>query len=549
MREKRRKRLSGKVTAICGAFVLIISFTLGLLGFFTYYDNIVERYEQYVEAMIRIAGSHIDVEDMAECIRTGEKSEAYDRTQEQLDRIKSQSNVEYLYVIQPLNTQETDNARYIWNAVTAEELEEFSDIASLGDLSGEGFSGEMAEVFEKALQEEDQVTYYSNNTSEFGFVLTGMLPLKSRDGETQVLVCVDILMNEINEDVRQYILFVLCGTLIVGTLFLLLLLRMVNRSVVAPVVRMADSAEDFVRQSNEGTEPSQLSFRDPCVSTGDEVQLLSESLKEMTLKLVSYMKNLNAATADKERFAAEMNVAQNIQAGMLPSKFPAFPERTEFDIYAALQVAGNMSGNFYDFFLVDKNHLALVIGDINGTGIPAALLMVITRTLIKNYARLGFEPEKVFVETNNQFSESNEGMTTAAFLGILNLSTGVFSYVNGGHRVPLLKHAGGEFEPLPTKDCFVLGSMAGVPYWQQSVQLTQGDLLFFYTKGLTDAENEEKMQYSEEHMQQRLNQTLSQVYELKDILKLMQEDVQEFLGGARQGQEDMTMLILRYFGM
>ena len=259
------------------------------------------------------------------------------------------------------------------------------------------------------------------------------------------------------------------------------------------------------------------------------------------------MENLTAVTAEKERIGAELNVSTQIQADMPPNIFPAFPDRSEFDIYASLEVAEEMGGSFYDLFLVDQNHLALVVGEIKGRGIPAALLMVITKTLIKNHAQLGYSPDRVFAETNNQLSESNEGMTTTAFLGIVDLATGVLSYVNAGHCVPLFKHAGNDFEPLPAKNCFVLGSMAGVPYWQQSIQLVQGDLLFLYTRGLTEAENEGRVQYSDAQMQIRLNQAMKEAYDLEEICRIMTDDVEAFLEGAVKRQ-DIVMLLFRFFG-
>ena len=545
---KKRKKLGRKMTAICGVFVLVLSVTLGVLGVFTYYENVRKRYEQYVETIIKIAGSHIDITDMEQCMENGNKSGNYMRTQVQLDNIKSHSDVEYLYVIQPLHVGESDNARYVWNAVTGEENEIYGEISSLGDLSGQGFSSEMAERFMEVMEGEDEVAYYANNTAEFGYMLTGMYPLRNSMGQSIALVCVDISMNQIYQDITQYILFVLCGTLLVGAIFLLVLLRLVNKSVVFPVIRMSQSTEDFVQQSNRETDPSGLVFRDPKIFTGDEIQLLGENLKEMTSKVVVYMGNLQEAAADRERISAELNVATDIKSSMLPDAFPAFPERTEFDIYAKLLSANEVTGDFYDFFLIDQNHLAVVIGDINGVGIPAALLIVITQTVIKNYAKLKFEPQKVLTEANNQLSESNEGMTATAFLGILDLANGIFTYVNAGHVAPLLKHAGGAFEPLPARDCFVLGSMAGVPYRQQSVQLVQGDMLFLYTKGLSEAENREQVQYSYEHMHMRLNQVLGEVYELSDMLEAMTRDVEEFLDGE-PAKQDMTMLLLRYFGI
>lgn len=547
MENRPRKKLSRKMIGICSGFALILSVVLGSLGFYTYYHNIVDQYQQYIDTIIHICRSYIDADDMKECIDTGVKSERYEETQKFLDNIKNNSQVEFIYVIKPLNDGAVDNAMYVWNAVEEGEIEEFGVIDSLGDLSGEGFPADMAGHFLGAMDGGEKVTYLSNSSEEFGYVLTGLYPVLDSDGQAQALIGVDILMGKIYTDLQQYLIFVVAGTLVVGALFLLLFLRQLNRSVIAPVARMAESAEDFVQQSGKKPDPSELHFRDPQVHTGDEVELLSENLNKMTSELVEYMGNLKQVTADRERIGAELSVATSIQSSMLPRIFPAFPERTEFDIYAELKVAREMGGSFYDLFLVDEKHLAVVMGEIAGKGIPAALLMVITKTLIKNYAQMGYSPEKVFSETNNQLSESNEGMTTTAFLGIVDLTDGKFEYVNAAHCTPLLKHAGGEFALLPAKDCFVLGSMAGVPYWQQSVRLVQGDLLFLYTKGLPEAENASGVQYSGDHMQMRLNQALGEAYELPDIVQLVQRDVEAFLGGAAR-QQDIAMLLLRYFG-
>lgn len=545
MVEKTKKKLSRKMAVICSIFALILSMALGVLGFYTYYKNIVEQYQQYISTIIDIAGGEIAVEDMKQCIETGVKSEQYEETQMELDNIKSRSQVEFIYVIQPLNTDAVDNAMYVWNAVTQAEREEYEVIDSLGDLSGEGFPQDMAEQFMLSMQGGDEVTYISNR-SEFGYVLTGLYPLRLENGEAVGVIGVDILMDKIYSDLQQYLIYVVIGTFVIAAIFLCFFLRLINRSVVSPVLRMSESAADFVKQSSSGLSPAQLVFRNPDVHTEDEIQLLGENLTRMTSELITYMGNLRQVTAEKERISAELNVATNIQLSMLPCIFPAFPERTEFDIYAKLAVAREMGGSFYDFFLVDQTHLAVIVGEIQGRGVPAALLMMITKTLIKNYAQLGYSPAQVFTETNNQLSDSNEGMTTTAFLGIVDLVSGEFTYVNAGHSIPLLKHAGGDFDWLPAKDCFVLGGMEGVPYWQQSVKLAQGDLLFLYTKGLVEAENQTQVQYSEEHMQMRLNQVVREAYALEEIVEIMEEDVKNFQEDAPR-EQDIVMLLLRFF--
>ena len=177
MENRPRKKLSRKMIGICSGFALILSVVLGSLGFYTYYHNIVDQYQQYIDTIIHICRSYIDADDMKECIDTGVKSAQYEETQKFLDNIKNNSQVEFIYVIKPLNDGAVDNAMYVWNAVEEGEIEEFGVIDSLGDLSGEGFPADMAGHFLGAMDGGEKVTYLSNSSEEFGYVLRGQVTL------------------------------------------------------------------------------------------------------------------------------------------------------------------------------------------------------------------------------------------------------------------------------------------------------------------------------------------------------------------------------------
>ena len=186
--------------------------------------------------------------------------------------------------------------------------------------------------------------------------------------------------------------------------------------------------------------------------------------------------------------AAELNVATNIQQSMLPCIFPAFPERKEIDIYATMDPAKEVGGDFYDFFMVDDKHLAIVIADVSGKGVPAALFMVIGKTLIKDHTTQGRDLGAVFTEVNNLLCESNsEEMFITAFEGVLNLETGEFNYVNAGHEMPFICKANGDFEPYKIRAAFVLAGMEGMKYRAGSMTLEPGDKIFQYTDGVTEA--------------------------------------------------------------
>ena len=266
----------------------------------------------------------------------------------------------------------------------------------------------------------------------------------------------------------------------------------------------------------------------------------------MELEINEYIQDLTSVTAEKERIGAELNVATQIQADMLPRIFPAFPERTEFDIYATMNPAKEVGGDFYDFFLVDDDHLAVVIADVSGKGVPAALFMVIAKTLIKNHAQNKDCPGDVFTQTNEQLCEGNDaGLFVTAWMGILEISTGKFTYVNAGHNPPLLRHADGSFEWLKSRPGFVLAGMEGVRYRENVMELAQGDTLYLYTDGVTEATNGAQELFGDDRLQNALNEQPD--LPVDDLLHKIKNDIDSFVGEAEQF-DDITMLGLKYHG-
>ena len=240
---------------------------------------------------------------------------------------------------------------------------------------------------------------------------------------------------------------------------------------------------------------------------------------------------------------AELNVASHIQKNMLPCIFPPYPEREEFDIYATMMPAKEVGGDFYDFFLIDPDHLAIVIADVSGKGVPAALFMVIAKTLIKNNTAGMTEPKGIFEKTNDQLCENNEeGMFVTGFMGILEISTGVFSFVNAGHNPPLLKRKGQQFDWLSVKPGFILAGMEGMKYQQESITLSEGDELYLYTDGVTEAMNLEEELFTDQRLKEALNR--HRKLDLKDLLASMKQEIDQFANGAKQA-DDITMLALR----
>lgn len=282
------------------------------------------------------------------------------------------------------------------------------------------------------------------------------------------------------------------------------------------------------------------------VSTDDEIGSLARAFNYMTESLQKYIVELKDVTAREERIASELSVATTIQADMLPSDFPAFPERKEFDIYASMTPAKEVGGDFYDFFFIDDDHLALVIADVSGKGVPAALFMVIAKTLIKNRAMMGGTPSEILGYVNNQLCEGNEQeMFVTTWLCIIELSTGKCTASNAGHEYPAIRRAGGKYELFKQKHSPALAVMEGVKFMQYEFELAAGDSIYVYTDGVAEATNSENLLFGTDRMIDALNIAPDSAPE--KLLEAVRSGIDSFIGEAPQF-DDITMLCLHYFG-
>ncbi len=243
---------------------------------------------------------------------------------------------------------------------------------------------------------------------------------------------------------------------------------------------------------------------------------------------------------------SELNTATQIQNSMVPNIFPAFPERKEFDVYAAMYTAKEVGGDFYDFFLIDETHLAMVMADVSGKGVPAALFMMASKILIGDRALMGGSPAEILSFVNNRICSNNQAeMFVTVWLGILDIHTGELIAANAGHEYPAICKKGGKFELLRDKHGLVVGGMENVPYKNYELTLEKGDTLFLYTDGIPEANNTDEVLFGTDRMLKALN--LHPDASAQEILKNVREEVESFSGEAVQF-DDFTMLCLKFFG-
>ncbi|MBQ9868441.1 MAG: SpoIIE family protein phosphatase [Ruminococcus sp.] len=274
--------------------------------------------------------------------------------------------------------------------------------------------------------------------------------------------------------------------------------------------------------------------------TNDEIEVLAQSFDDLTKKVVQYIKDITQITKEKERIGTELELARKIQADMLPNIYPAFPDRPEFDIYASMRPAKEVGGDFYDFYLIDKDHLGMVIADVSGKGVPAALFMMMSRILIKNYAMMGYSPAQVLEQTNNSICMNNkEDMFVTVWYGVLEISTGKITAANAGHEFPIIKKQGGKFELLQDEHGFVIGGMEGMKYKEYEIQLDSGEMLFLYTDGVPEATDGENNMYGTDRLLEAMNS--KEHTDPLELLGSITDNVDQFVGEADRF-DDMTML-------
>lgn len=540
--QRRGTSLGKKLAALIIILGVVLSISALTVSYWVFSEFMTEYYTRLGTNLTRTLGSQLDPEQLERYFESGEMDESYMVTQRYIRDLTESNDVIYLYVVRPHD----EGVTFLFDS----DME----ITDTGDYLSGGYcalgtyievEGGFAENLDKLLAG-GPVGPIVQEDPAYGWMMTAMTPVLHEDGTMAAYVMTDISMQDVMNTRRDFVvgLAVLLLGLTIG--FIALFLVFLRRKVVRPIKLLTDATGAFIQNNEAELAQGSAVVNVPEIRTGDEVEELADAFREMERDMISYIKSFAEVTAEKERIGAELNVATQIQADMLPRMFPAFPERKEFDIYASMNPAREVGGDFYDFFMVDDDHLAVVIADVSGKGVPAALFMVIAKTLIKDHTLVGEAPGPVFTQVNEQLCEGNDaGLFVTGWMGVLEISTGNFTFVNAGHNPPLLKRAGEGFEWLKSRAGFVLAGMEGVRYRENTLQLHPGDQLYLYTDGVTEATDVNKELFGEERLQAVLNEEPD--LPVAELLPKIKARIDQFAGEAEQF-DDITMLSLLYSG-
>lgn len=523
-----KRKHSLKKSVMTGIVVLAVILTAGtnLIVGLQYRNRKIEDSSDLAFSYTRAAAEFIDGDSIQRYLETNTKDPYYEEVMAFLNSFQLNTNLKYYYVFVPLE----NNLIYIWDA------EHYEGACPLGYHEEYMVGGKEAVRGVYRTDPIEEISITKDDT--YGYIASAYSPVFNSAGEPVAIVGVDLSMPGLNQEIFSFLVNSVVFVAIITFLLSGIYFFYTKRNILKPIDLLHRAAGRMV----ENLEEDQVQEID--IHTGDEIEELASAFMQMNLEVKEYIKKLYLVTAEKERIGAELDVAAHIQSSMLPCIFPPFPDRHEFDIYATMTPAKEVGGDFYDFFMVDERHLAIVMADVSGKGVPAALFMVIGKTLIKDHTQPGADLGTVFSEVNDILCTSNsEGMFITAFEGVLDLVTGEFRFVNAGHEIPFISRAGGAFEPHKIRAGFVLAGMEGLRYRAGVMELMPGDKLFQYTDGVTEATSAEKELYGMERLQNVLASVSDKAPQ--EILPAVKADIDCFVGTAPQF-DDITMLCLEY---
>ena len=495
----------------------------------------LETFADFSFSYARIVANKIDGDAVERYVESGETDTYYDEIQLSMQGMVDHAELRYLYVVIPKERE----LLYVWDAQLNHAPRPLLD---RWEYSG-NYPSNGAKLAYRTGQE--QFYAYRYNGMDIASAIT---PVFNSSGEVTAIVEADILMPRIETTTRSVLISVIFYVALILVVAIPLFYYFTRKRIIVPLEKLSQAAGSMV---------SYLYNKEAIsidIHTGDEIEQVARDFEEMDRKLLDYVRENSRITAENERIETELNMAAAIQTNMLPRTYPAFPNRPEFAIYATMEPAKEVGGDFYDFFMVNEDHLAMVVADVSGKGVPAALFSMIVKTLLKMCTQTRLSPERVLAEVNASLCENNEeDMFVTVWLGVLEISTGELTYADAGHE-KLMLYQKGAWSFLPKAGGIALAAASpedlefvddAAKSHNQTIHLNPGDAIFQYTDGVTEAARADRTLFGEERLLAAANSAPSARPE--ELLPHIRARIDAFVQGAPQ-YDDITMLGLQFNG-
>lgn len=538
LKNKLKSSSSTKVIIGMGIINFVLSIIISVVIYWAVYNSIVENLGARAYNSAATLARLINIDKVKKYKENPIVDDEYRDTIKKFDIFKTSMKLKYLYVE---SWDEQGNRFIIYDATEPGDGIENSAYGR----EHLGARLEYSDYANKFIMNSDNIELYKVENNFYGHTVASHYPLKDENGKNFAIVGADISFNEIISQIRKSIFFLLILVHITIILVTLATIYIIQRNIYIPLRKISNTAKNFVSKKHDKINVNLIKY-----NQNDEIGSLVNSFDKMMLDIKKYSKHIKEVIAEKEYISAELNIATQIQRSLIPHIFPAFPELEEMDIYAVMHPAKKVGGDFYDFFLIDEYRLAFVIADVSGKGIPAALLMVITKTLIKKEATLNDDPGIIFKNVNDQMCDNSNnslGMFITAFMGILDLRTGEVSFSNAGHSNPIIKKRNGKFNKLRMEKQFVIAGMPNLDFKTEKFKMDAEDIIFLYTDGITEAEGANSKFLGEENLMSILDSIDTEKSSLKQISNIVIDKVKEFRRDKPQN-DDITILVIKYNG-
>lgn len=531
--KKRGQTLHVKLTILYTGFAVLLGVVISLFGYYIMWNQATGFYSEKAEHASALAASHVDGDTIGSYAITLESDDAYLQLQQTLDNIKEKLELTYLYVYVP----GTDSFTYIVEARTPDDDPDF--ISSLGDVYPYTKVEYNYLLPDLEAKRPSQGVIISRESLFFGSGVSAWTPVFDSQGEVSAVVEVDFTLTHVMSSIRRSLMIMMTVYFLLIAITILLQALSVRRMISKPLGKLTDQTLSFAANRD-------LSGFTDTVQTGDELQTLSEAFQKMASDITAHMDEKADLAAVKERIATELEVASNILQSMLPGELPAFPGKKYLAIQGCFRISKKMGNNFYDYFVLDDHRIGIVMCGMDNTGIPAAMLLVVVKTIIKSQ----FSSERSLADTMTQINRQvyhsmEQKLPISAFVGIFDTNEGVLTYINAAHNAPVVMRQGEQYEFLTSAACVPMGISENVSYRELSMQLRQGDRLLFYSDGILQAEAVNGETFGAERLRSRLNESRNRDLTLQQLNQEVLDAVSAFTGHD-EPEDDLALLTLEY---
>ena len=533
-----REHITYKSILVIVSLLLVFAAFVGYVGYHGFTEALLEQHADGAFLTARTAAHIVDANRIDEYLQSGGESEEYLSALDTMQRLCNTSGSTFIYVIIPDRT-DYRHITFLFSTKNQDRDYELYDFGYVRETTNDDYCEKYRLICEENAPR--QLVIRDKGYIETDPHITMMIPLKTNTGYVSAILCVQRQMDSMTSARNNFLHTVLITLAVLVVLVIIFETAYLNRALLQPIRTIVSETSRFAGENV----PADPKLGD-LIRNEDEIGRLADSIDDMEAQIQRYLQDMTRITAERERIGTELKLAEQIQASMLPGDFPPFPDRTEFDIYAVMDPAREVGGDFYDFFFIDDDHLCLVMADVSGKGIPGALFMMISKVILQSCAMLGKSAAEILTRTNDALSSGNKvEMFVTVWLGILEVSTGKLIASNAGHEYPVLKRAGERYELLKDKHGFVIGGMEGLTYREYELQLQPGDKLFLYTDGVPEATDSSEQLFGTGRMLDALNRDPDAGPE--ETLQNVRDAVEAFVKDAEQF-DDLTMLCMEYKG-